>query len=110
MKTITLWKTYRANTDPSRKGTHIHVTDPDPGVNADRRTMESGFGVPFEINIPDHWEASDFYGKSMLCADGDPKQLILIKGESQVMTFSAMATYDEAVRGKGFINFFTVLP
>lgn len=56
MKTETLWITSNANELPGSKGYTVHVIDPDPGIDNDRRTIASGFGVPLPVIVPDNFE------------------------------------------------------
>ena len=91
MKTITLYLTSKANTDPNRKGYTIHVIDPDPGIPHERRTLASGFAVPIPVQVPDNAEiAESTHGEPFLWIGDCPLALRWHRNRGLVSGWPAM--------------------
>lgn len=92
MKTITLWLTSLANEIPGTTGYKIHVIDPDPGIDNSRRTLASGFGVPFPVQVPDRATITESeYDEDFLWIDDTALTLKYHPRRGQVTGWAAMA-------------------
>lgn len=105
-KSITVWATSNANINPGTKGYTVHVTDPDPGVENDRRTYASGFGVPITMEIPALWEVAEG-GDGMMhlfSSSTTPLYLAWNLDNGQVNSWPLFATRKEAIKHGAILN------